>query len=122
MSFGDDLRLFAQKVEGRQRDIFVGCVNEVRTSVVSGSPVTGAPGQPVDTGALLGSWRETFPEQWIGEVASYNIDYAEAIEEGVSWYGPMTLRSEVGGFHSVKMTRAAWQPLVDHVVKEVVGD
>lgn len=131
MSFGDDLRLFRDKVHQRSRDVFVGSVNAVHGSVVDGSPVTAAPGQPVDTGNLKASWIESFPGEWVGETAT-NVVYAPAIEEGqqppytnrfgtVVTPGPMTLRSKVGGFHSVKLTRAGWTPLVESVVKEVVG-
>ena len=63
MSFGSDLTLFAQKVEGRQRALFVGCVNAVQESIVDGSAVTGAPGQPVDTGNLRASWQQRYPDE-----------------------------------------------------------
>jgi len=121
MSFRDDVLRFAEKVERRQKDIFVGCVNGVRTSVTEGSATTGAPGQPVDTGNLIGSWQETFPSEWVGEVTT-GVDYAEPIEEGIGPHGPITLRSGVGGFHSVKLTRAAWQDLVNEVARGVVHD
>lgn len=113
MTFGDDLKLFASKVEGRARQVFVGSVNQVQTSVVDGSGLTGAPGQPVDTGNLRASWQQVYPEDWIGEVFT-NVAYAEPIEEGVGPHGPMTLRSSVGGFHSVKLTRANWDRIVEH--------
>lgn len=116
MSFGDDLRLFAAKVEQRQRDVFQSTVLEVKRSVQEGSELTGAPGQPVDTGNLRASWQATFPEQWVGEVSTA-VEYAEPIEEGVGPHGPMTLRSAVGGFHSVKLTRAGWDRIVDHSVR-----
>lgn len=81
MTFSNDLKVFADKVVDRQRRIFVGTVSDVHSSVTDGSAVTGAPGQPVDTGFLKGSWQPSFPEQWVGEVAT-NAAYAEAIEEG----------------------------------------
>jgi len=130
MTFTDDLKAFAAKVEQRQREIFTGCVDEVHGSITEGSPVTGAPGQPVDTGNLINSWEETFPEQWVGQSAT-SVRYARAVEEGqqapyTTEAGtevtprPMTLRSGVGGFHSVKMTRAGWGRIVKQVVGEVV--
>ena len=148
MTFSGDLKAFAAKVERRNKDIFVGCVNDVRTSVTEGSAVTGAPGQPVDTSALINSWRAEYPETWVGTVASYNIAYAEAIEEGYvqahtrkaytrkdgtpvrshSVKGhKLTIRpdadgKQVGGTGSVKMTRAGWGKLVDAVVEKVVGN
>lgn len=131
MSFTGDLKAFTGKVEQRNRAIFVGSVSSVAGSVVEGSPVTSAPGQPVDTGNLRNSWQTTFPGEWLGEVAT-NVEYAPAIEEGQQppyttasgtqvTPGPMTLRSAVGGFHSLKMTRAGWVPLMRSVVTEVVG-
>lgn len=130
MSFTDDLQKFALKVENRSRAVFLGSVDAVKQSIVEGSAVTAAPGQPVDTGNLVSSWQETFPEDLIGDVTT-NVEYAPAIEEGQQapytnphgtqvTPGPMTLRSAVGGFHSVKLTRAGWKPLVASVVKDVV--
>ena len=113
--FGESLRLFADKVDGRLQQVFVGSVNHVYRSIVDGSPTTGAPGQPVDTGNLKASWTEAFPEELVGTVST-NVVYAEPIEEGIGPYGPMTLRSQVGGFHSLKLTRASW----DRIVQEEV--
>lgn len=121
MTFSGDLQAFAKKVEQRTKDVFVGSVNGVRTSITEGSVITDAPGQPVDTGNLRGSWITEFPQQWVGEVST-NVRYAEAIEEGMGPHGPMTLRSGVGGFGSVKKTRANFQALVDSVVAEVCRD
>jgi hypothetical protein len=119
VSYTDDLRAFTAKVESRQRDILVGCVDAVHGSVTQGSAVTGAPGQPVDTGDLLASWQETFPEEWVGQTAT-NVEYAPQIEEGVGEHGPLTLRSQVGGFHSVALTRMNFDLVVKDVVSEVV--
>jgi hypothetical protein len=44
-------------------------------------------------------------------------DYAEHIEEGIG----MTVRSAVGGFHSVKMTVAAWSRIMNASVEKVVS-
>lgn len=120
MTFGEDLRLFAEKVATRQRDVFVGATTHVHRSVTDGSPTTAAPGQPVDTGNLLSSWQLIFPEIWVGEVST-NVEYAVPIEEGVGPHGPLTLRSAVGGFHSVKLTRANWDRIVDEEVTNVTG-
>lgn len=120
MGFGADLKLFAEKVELRQRDVFLGAVLEVHDSIVHGSAITGSPGQPVDTGNLRASWQFSFPEQWVGEIST-NVEYAPAIEEGISGDGPMTLRSEVGGFHSVAATRSNWDRIVEDIVRRVAG-
>lgn len=122
MSFGEDLRLFREKVEGRLQEVFVGSVAAVHGSITDGSEITAAPGQPVDTGNLLASWQQTFPEDLVGEVSTA-VAYAESIEDGFSyrWGVPMTLRSEVGGFHSVKTTRASWDRIVESETLKAKG-
>jgi hypothetical protein len=130
MSFEGDLKLFAGKVLARHKQVFVGSVQHVHTSVVDGSPVTGAPGQPVAPvggGNLRLSWIQSYPAEYIGEVST-NVEYAPAIEEGQQepyvrngktiTPRPMTLRSAVGGFHSVNLTRSNWDRVVEHEVRE----
>jgi hypothetical protein len=131
MSFTDDLHRFEQKLDQRLSDVFLGSVTGVSASIVEGSEITGAPGQPVDDGFLIGSWGDpTFPEEWVGLVSTH-AEYAPAIEDGqqepyTTASGkeveprPMTLLSEVGGFHSVKMTRANFDLIVRAVVREAV--
>jgi len=106
-SFADAVNRFTLTVEARNGALFTGCVEEVARSIVLGSEITGAPGQPVQTGALRASWQTVF-ESPTRAVIGTNMAYAEAIEDGVGPYGPLTLRSTVGGFHSAKMTIAAW--------------
>ena len=121
------VRGWREAVERGEREAFVEVATAVRDSVVDGSPVTGAPGQPVDEGNLKGSWQLTFPAQDKALVAT-NAAYAPAVEEGQQAPyttsagtpvapAPMTLRSATGGFHSVKLTQAGWQALVDDVVR-----
>jgi hypothetical protein len=117
-NFDEQIKRFNQKLDRRVLDTFTRSTEEVQTSIVDGSPVSGAPGQPKDTGALRSSWIPKRLEKFVWQTET-PLKYAPAIEEGVSWYGPMTLRSEVGGFHSVKLTRAAWQKIVDHAAREV---
>lgn len=129
MTFTADLKAFRDLVERRSRLTFVESVSAVKGSIVEGSAVTGAPGQPVDNGNLINSWQDTFPEDWVGQVAT-PVVYAPAVEEGqqppyVTSRGtqvnprPMTLRSAVGGFHSFKLTVAGWRRLLEDVVRRV---
>ena len=149
MGFADEVRQFAEDAKRKTRQVFTGCVTEVHESVTDGSSVTGAPGQPVDTGNLIRSWGPTFPSPLVGEVVT-NVSYAQAIEDGeirahtrsAHTRGPYTrsdgtevaahevqehqvagrtinFRSDVGGAHSVKLTRAGWPKIVDHVVEGV---
>ena len=116
----DDLRRFNEKLDRERRETFVEVVEAVHGSIVEGSPVTGAPGQPVDIGTLKGSWIMDFPEEDRALITTHLI-YGPPIEDGVGKYGPLTLRSEVGGFHSVKLTRAGFQALVDDVIRRRVA-
>lgn len=131
MAFDTEVQAWVAKVRQNQRDIFLGCVADVKESIQGGSPVTAAPGQPVDTGNLINSWQDTYPNPWIGEVTT-NVEYAQAIEDGqqapyTTKKGtqvtprPIRFRSAVGGAHSVALTRAAWAALVNSVRVKVTG-
>ena len=111
MSFAGDLDKFSAKLEKRGRAIFLGSSTEVKRSITDGSAVTGAPGQPVQIGHLKRSWQLTFPAAWRSRIAT-KVAYAPPIELGVGQFGPLTLRSSVGGFHSVALTRAGWGRIV----------
>ena len=118
MSFRSDLRKFQQTLEVRTSDAFAGIVMETHRSIVEGSELTGAPGQPVDTGALRASWIVGFDSPDHATIST-NLNYAPYIEEGLNSRGPFTLRSAIGGWHSVKLTRAGFQRIVDYVVERV---
>lgn len=130
MTWSEDIEEFRKKLRGKRRDVAFAVVRKVKGSVVDGSATTGAPGQPVQTGFLKGSWDDFEEADWIWLVAT-NAEYGPSIEDGVQepytradgtevTPGPMTLRSEVGGFHSVKLTRAGFQKLVEEAVREAV--
>ena len=106
--FQKDLQRFQRNLEQRNQTRFVRVVDAVHRSIVHGSPVTGAPGQPVDTGALRASWRVAFPSPMAAEIQT-ELEYAPIIEDNVRG---ATLRSAVGGFHSVKYTVAGFDRLV----------
>lgn len=118
MSFEGELQRWTERVQSQSRDVFVRTVMAAHASIVEGSPVSGAPGQPVDTGNLKGSWQVTI-EGNVGRIVT-NVIYAPQIEHGISWRGkPLVLRSQVGGFHSVALTRAGFPRLVEQVTAEV---
>ena len=114
--FMDEVRQFQIKAEQRARDIHNGIADLAYSSIVEGSPVTGAPGQPVDTGNLKASWQNTV-EGPLTRLLSTNVIYAPIIEDGSRAGRALTLRSKVGGFHSVKLTIAAWPRIVEWVTK-----
>lgn len=114
--FEAHVQAFTDKVDDRLRRVVNECAMEIHRSVVEGSEITGAPGQPVDTGFLKSSWIARFLEAWRWQTTSF-ASYAKHIEEAVG----ITLRSKVGGFHSVALTRGGWQRIVDTVARRVRG-
>lgn len=122
-AFQQALSRFRVASARRVKDAFAISITEVRRSVVEGSELTGAPGQPVDIGTLRGSWTDKKVAPMVWELTS-GLVYTKSIEDGVSYaHGgtPLTLRSPVGGFHSVKLTRAGWDQIVAFSVERAAG-
>ena len=119
MSYQDGVKRFMVKTEGLTRAVFLSLAAKVHASVKEGSVTTGAPGQPVDTGNLRNSWILAFERDY-AEIRT-NVEYAQAIEDGIGPHGPLTLRSQVGGFHSVKLTIAGANLLQAEAVREMAG-
>ncbi len=115
MSFAADIQRFTMQTDRRLHDVFVRCTEEVQRSVVEGSEITGAPGQPVQTGALRASWIPQFIDRNTWQTST-NLTYAPIIEENQRG---ATLRSQVGGFHSVAATVAGWVRIVDFANRAV---
>lgn len=116
--FRRQLARFNKVADAKLLNVFLLSVKEVQRSVVEGSAITGAPGQPVDTGNLRASWIDEFRGPLVWQLTT-NVVYAPFIEDGANSRGPFTLRSEVGGFHSVKLTAAAWDRIVASAVATV---
>jgi hypothetical protein len=119
--FGDDLTKFSVKTGRLTNDVFVGCTEEVHRSIVEGSEITGAPGQPVDRGILKASWTPQFLDANTWQDTTH-LAYAPSIEDLISYANggsPITIRSAVGGGHSVKQTRVSWPRIVEHVTEKV---
>jgi hypothetical protein len=103
------------------REVFPEAAVAALGSIVEGSTLTGAPGQPVDTGNLKGSWQLTFPSPTLARIST-NVEYAEAVEDGVGPHGPVRYgKSGIGGSHSVKLTILGLQRLVDAEVAKKRG-
>lgn len=121
-SFADDINRFKTRLVFKTKAAYVGTASAMHASIKGNSagtpdPVTGAPGQPVDTGNLKSSWILAIgPNE---AVISTNAAYAEAIETGVGPHGPLTLRSTLGGFHSVQQTIAGASALQADVVRRL---
>jgi len=119
-TFADALAKFGAFAQAQVHDAFVLSTEEVRRSVVEGSPLTGAPGQPVDTGALARSWQDDFLSPTLWQIVATGVDpatgkkvgYAEIVEDNVRG---VTFRNH--GPHSVRLTRAGWPTIVAHVAR-----
>jgi hypothetical protein len=133
MSFGDDVRVFALKVQARHRDLITELGIEVQRSVVEGSEITGAPGQRVDTGELKASFIPERLSDYVWQTTT-TADHAPANEDGIQQPyphhksgktvtpRPMRTLSAVGGSHSVALTRANWDRVVEVGVARVTLD
>lgn len=116
-SFSDQVRDFTRQYEERMQDFHLVRAIETQRSVQEGSEITGAPGQPVDENNLRPSWILEHLAA-LRSQTSTGVEYARPIEDGVGPHGPLTLRSQVGGFHSVALTIAGNQKIVDHAMRE----
>lgn len=129
MTFHDDLKRFTDKVDREYRALFQNVAVATHASIQSGSPVTGAPGQPVDTAYLKNSWLLEFEGPLVAQIST-NVAYAPVIEEnnraayderGVErppglpgqGAGGRHIKSLVGGHHSVRLTRAGFPRIIE---------
>lgn len=122
MTFAADLQRFQVLVAKRSTELMLNLVPALHKSITDGSSLTGAPGQPVDTGFLRSSWQYEFGPGFTTATIGTNVAYAPAIEYGTrSKYDPSGVRNErkspdggsrraikstVGGIGSVRMTVA----------------
>jgi hypothetical protein len=118
MTFGDDLLRFVTKCHTRTRATFAGVATKAHQSITVGHPATGAPGQPVDIGNLVNSWKLALTP--VEATISTNVEYAPGIEDGIAASGkPIQFRSAVGGAHSVKLTVAGADALQAEALAEL---
>jgi hypothetical protein len=107
---------FVRKTEQVTDRVLLDAAMTVHRSITVGDPLTGAPGQPVDTSNLKDSWGPVPVKSAPGvyDILS-DVIYAPVIEYNIRG---ATLRSAVGGFHSRALTIAAWQNIVDDAVRK----
>lgn len=113
--FERDLERFTAKLEGMTAELLPNVASALQASIVSGSPLTGAPGQPVDTGNLRASWNVSFPSADTAQIST-NVEYAPYVEDNVRG---VTFR--VGGPHGVKLTLANAQAIVNEEARRANG-
>jgi len=104
-SFGNDLARFLERTRAKEQRVFTNTAAAVKGSIVDGSPITGAPGQPVDTGNLAASWILAFESDRAATIST-NVEYAPIVEDNVRG---VTFRNH--GPHSVKLTVAGFERL-----------
>jgi hypothetical protein len=130
-SFADDLQRFTAKVETRSQTVFLNTVAAAYESITDGSVLTGSPGQPVGQygpgyhegevgGELKASWQQHFISPTVAEIVT-NSPYAKQNEDGIARPSGGEYRhlSTVGGRHSVALTAAGIQRIVDAETKKV---
>ena len=120
MSWESSIARWQRKYKKRTKLIFVRSAQIAFESIKEGSSITGAPGQPIDDAILIRSWTLKM-EGPFEALVSTPVLYAPGIENAMGPRGPIQLRSSVGGFHSVKLTKAAWTKIVATAVREIVG-
>lgn len=115
MGFLDDVKGFARDVVAIEEKVFDTGIELAFESIVHGSTLTAAPGQPVRTGQLRDSWEI---ERVSPDVAVLSSDHPAAmdIEEDAehahySNHGP----------HSVKLTEAGIDPIAAEALRRTEG-
>jgi len=115
MSFASDVAAHQARLRERFAALEMAVVDHVEMSIKVGCSVTGAPGQPVDTGALLSSYQREEVAPHVTEIAS-TLVYAPVIETNERG---AVFKSAVGGAHSIAMTRVGFPALVDHEAEKL---
>lgn len=107
LSFERQMQNAVGVINARYHSVYRAITDHLAKSILYGSAVTGAPGQPVDTRRLLESWRIQRGDESFRIFT--NLFYAPIIEDNRRG---AQLRSKVGGFHSLKLTRAGYKAVV----------
>lgn len=116
------LREFNRKLDGLSSVLVPRLGELMYESIVYGSGLTGAPGQPEEEGDLIDSWTVTYPTEGGVSVTS-DSEYARQNEDGVRPGGkPYVQKSPKGGRHSVRLTRRGLQTLVNHATNEIMSE
>lgn len=125
MSFASDVETFRAHMSQRAIDLHARVADLAFTSIVDGSPLTGAPGQPesqsAHRGRLKASWTREDQTPLVTVISSDEV-YAPYVEDGSHDGKELVLHSPTGGFHSVALTRAGWGRIVAQATAELSGE
>jgi hypothetical protein len=114
--FRETTNRIAAKIKARSQAVFVNVASRAHAGIVNGDPLTGALGQPVDTGNLRDSWQLQF-ESPTAALISTNVEYAPIIEDNVRG---VTFKNH--GPHSVRLTIAGLGKIVEAETLKAVGN
>ena len=117
-AFSKALKDIAAETEEDFDDFYDMVVHLTMQSIKYGSPLTGAPGQPVKSGDLLASWESRGSSKAKFVLIVSELIYAIIIE--LNTRGAQ-LRSKVGGFHSVELTYLGFDEIIRQAVSAVAG-
>lgn len=121
MGFAADLTRVAGTHLAKCRAIHARVADLAFDSIVNGSALTGAPGQPVaapifpKAGALKASWKRAQTSPNVITIST-DFGYADVVEDNLKGF-----RFRSGGPHSVKLTVLAAPRLVATAAQEILG-
>jgi hypothetical protein len=115
MSTREAIQRFLLKGEAIQQRILKGTAETAFSSIRDGSPITGAPGQPVDKGTLYESWTLRFADA-NHAVIETKLFRAIFIEDNVGKY-----KFKNHGPHSFKLTVAGLDRIVQLEVEQAIS-
>ena len=120
--FATAMAQFIGKVDGLEAQLLPTATHLAYESIVDGSPITGALGQPEVSGDLKASWREEILSATTARVVTAS-PYARQNEDGVRSGGkPYVQHSTTGGRNSVRLTRAGWPALVIEAARQLTAN
>jgi hypothetical protein len=114
VSFSEEMVALAEQIDRENNSLLDRVADTMLESIVNGSELTGAPGQPIaegdvpNAGKLWSSWRKSAPTNESRELST-DVEYAIDVEDN-----PRNLQFARGGAHSVRLTLAAFDTIVDH--------
>jgi hypothetical protein len=112
--FKQQLAAFMTKTDARLERVTDRVSEMARDSIRVGSPITGAPGQPVLSGRLRDSWFRSRLGQFLWRIAS-DAPYAATVE-----FKTHAKRFANHGPHSVRLTVVGFKRLLAAALREVL--
>jgi hypothetical protein len=123
MGFAATVAQFAEETMDRERRVFEEVVFLAYDSIVNGSALTGAPGQPESTrqDPPEGHLKQSWDIRYAGNAAHIFTRHSGAptIELGTRLGKTLILHVGNGGFHSLELTRLAFLRMVEQALATI---